>query len=139
MRYEVFLDTSYAIALSSKRDSLHSKAAELAEMLRAQKAKLITTRPVLLEIGNALSDLRFRNAAVKLLAVLEADPDVGIVPLTESLYHQAFNLFSQRPDKTWGLVDCVSFVVMRERKITDALTADEHFYQAGFRALLRTV
>jgi len=42
------------------------------------------------------------------------------------------------PDKTWGLVDCVSFVVMRDAGILDSLTTDKHFEQAGFRALLRT-
>lgn len=53
------------------------------------------------------------------------------------LYAQAFKLFSERTDKEWGLVDCVSFVVMRERGITDALTSDDHFRQAGFNALMR--
>jgi uncharacterized protein len=46
-------------------------------------------------------------------------------------------LFKQRKDKEWGLVDCISFIVMQNREITDALTADIHFQQAGFRALLR--
>jgi hypothetical protein len=45
-------------------------------------------------------------------------------------------LFRQRADKAWGLTDCISFVVMREREIPEALTADEHFEQAGFVALL---
>jgi uncharacterized protein len=137
MIHEVFLDTSYAIALSSERDRFHGKAVELAEKSAAENTKLITTRPVLLEIGNALSGLRFRAAAVKLLTALESDPNVGIVPLTESLYRQAFSLFCQRDDKNWGLIDCISFVVMQERKITHALTADEHFHQAGFITLLR--
>ncbi len=137
MMSEVFLDTSYAIALSSERDSFHRKALELSEKLETEKTKLITTRPVLLEIGNALSGLRFRAAAVKLLIALESDPNVGIVPLTESLYHQAFSLFCQREDKSWGLIDCISFTVMQERRITEALTTDEHFQQAGFIILLR--
>jgi hypothetical protein len=41
-----------------------------------------------------------------------------------------------RPDKEWGLTDCVSFVVMQQMSITDALTTDDHFRQAGFRVLL---
>ncbi|QTA85969.1 type II toxin-antitoxin system VapC family toxin [Desulfonema magnum] len=137
MMPEIFLDTSYAIALSSKRDRFHRKALELAEKLEAEKTKLITTRPVMLEIGNALSALPYRSSAVALLDALEADPNVGIAPLTESLYMRGFDLFRKRQDKTWGIVDCISFVVMRERKITDALTTDEHFRQAGFRVLLR--
>jgi len=48
----------------------------------------------------------------------------------------AFELFRYRPDKEWGLVDCVSFIVMKDYELTEALTMDVHFKQAGFRALL---
>lgn len=71
-----------------------------------------------------------------LLQSLEADPNVTIVPLSEDLYAQAFHLYRERPDKEWGLTDCISFIAMRARKITEALTTDEHFQQAGFIALL---
>jgi predicted nucleic acid-binding protein len=54
------------------------------------------------------------------------------------LFHKGFSLYRSRPDQTWGLIDCVSFIVMREAGIVDSLTADKHFEQAGFRALLRT-
>ena len=91
----------------------------------------------MLEIGNALSKQRYRQDALELLTALERDGQVEIVPLTENLYEQAFDLFRRRPDKDWGLVDCASFVVMQERSLTEALTTDEHFEQAGFRALLR--
>jgi len=90
-----------------------------------------------LEIGNALSKKRYRSAATELLDALEQDPQVQIIPLTEKLYKQAFNLFRKRPDKEWGLVDCISFVVMQEHELSEALTTDDHFEQAGFRALLR--
>lgn len=138
MNHEVFLDTAYAIALANVRDALHPKAVQVAQDLRAQQTKLVTTRAVLLEIGNALASQRFRTAAVQLLDALEADPTVGIVPLTNDLYAQALILYRSRIDKEWGLVDCLSFVVMRERMLTEALTADQHFEQAGFQALLRT-
>ena len=68
---------------------------------------------------------------------LEQDPNVECVPQTDELYHQAFDLFRSRPDKEWGMIDCMSFVVMQQRGLNEALTADEHFQQAGFRALLR--
>lgn len=137
MDSEVFLDTAYAIALANMKDEFHAKAVQLAKQLRTQKTKLVTTRAVLLEIGNALAGQRFRVAAVKLLDALEADPTVGIIALTDGLYAQALNLYRTRPDKEWGLVDCLSFVVMRERKLRSALTTDMHFQQAGFRVLLR--
>ncbi len=134
---EVFLDTSFAIALSSVTDQNHVRAVQLANQIETNKTRLVTTQAILLEIGNALSKQRHRAAAIQLLESLETDPSVEVVLLTNSLYKLAFNLFKQREDKEWGLVDCISFIVMQDRGITDALTADTHFQQAGFRALLR--
>ena len=53
------------------------------------------------------------------------------------LFAAGLDLYRNRPDKAWSLTDCISFVVMRERSITEALAYDRHFEQAGFRALLR--
>ena len=97
----------------------------------------MTTRAGLLEIGNALSQQRYRQAAVQRLDSLEGDPTVAMGPRSESRYARAVQLYRERPDKEWGLTDCVSFLVMQDRGLTDALTTDEHFQQAGFRALLR--
>ncbi len=134
---EVFLDTSFAIALSAITDQNHAKAVELAEQIEAENLRLVTTQAILLEIGNALSKQKYRSAAIQLLESLEADPNIEIVPLTNELYNAAFQLFRSRQDKEWGLVDCISFLVMQNRAITEALTADDHFNQAGFRALLK--
>jgi len=134
---EVFLDTSYAIALSSPKDNCHQKAARIASQIKSAGTRIATTHAVTLEIGNSLSKQCYRRAAVGLLHALDVDPRVSIVPFSEQLYVRAFKLYCDRMDKEWGLVDCVSFVVMSERGITDALTIDVHFQQAGFRALLR--
>lgn len=132
-----FLDTSYAIALSVDSDEHHERAVELADRLEAEQTHLITTRAILLEIGNALSRNRYRRAAIELLDALEQDPQVEIISLSDELYQQALELFRGRTDKDWGLIDCASFIVMQERGLTEALTADVHFEQAGFHALLR--
>jgi predicted nucleic acid-binding protein len=134
---EVFLDTSFAIALSSATDQNHVRAVKLANQLETNRTRLVTTQAILLEIGNALSKEKYRIAAIQLLESLETDPNIEVVLLTNNLYSLAFSLFKQRKDKEWGLVDCISFIVMQDRGITDALTADTHFQQAGFRALLR--
>ncbi|MBI5565929.1 MAG: type II toxin-antitoxin system VapC family toxin [Chloroflexi bacterium] len=137
MRPSAFLDTAYAIALSVANDRHHGRALNLADQLESVSTRLLTTRPVMLENGDALSKQGRRVAAVELLNSLESDPNVEIIPLSEDLYQQAVQICQQRPDKEWGLTDCVSFVVMEARGITEALTTDEHFQQAGFRALLR--
>lgn len=133
---EVFLDASYPIALASPRDACHATAKVLARRLEEETTRLITTRAVLFEIGNALARARHREAAIQILDAIESDAQIEIVPVSEDLYGRAFLLYRQRRDKEWGLTDCVSFTVMRERGLSDALTADEHFRQAGFRALL---
>ncbi len=134
---EVFLDTAYAIALSAPSDEHHEEAVLLSEQLEREGTRLIATRAVVLEIGNALAKLRYRKAAAELLESLESDPTVEIIPISEELYKRAFEIYRERQDKEWGITDCISFVVMQERGLQAALTTDEHFEQAGFDAILR--
>jgi len=134
---EVFLDASFAIALSSSNDQYHKKAITLAEQLEVAGTRLITTRAIILEIGNALAKIRYRKAAVELLDSLEKDPNIEVIPITEELYKKAFQLYRARLDKEWGITDCISIIIMQDRGLTDVLTPDEHFQQAGFKVLLR--
>jgi hypothetical protein len=133
----VFLDAAYAIALVNVDDALHDVALTLAQRIAEQRATLVTTRPVLLEIGDSLSKPRYRQVASELLTSIDRDPDIEIVELTGELYLSAFQLFRDRKDKGWGMTDCVSFIVMKSLEMTDALTHDIHFEQAGLRALMR--
>ena len=97
---------------------------------------LFTTEFVLLEIANALSKVRFRSKALSLIQIIRSNPAVEIVPVSAELLAAGFDLYQNRLDKDWGLTDCTSFVTMRDRGLHSALTSDEHFRQAGFRALL---
>jgi hypothetical protein len=134
---ELFLDSAYAIALSVANDEFHGRAMALRDQLKLQSTKLITTRAILLEIGNALAKPPYRPAAIRLLEAIESDPTIEIIPISHQLYARGFQLFIARRDKDWGLTDCVSFIVMQDLGVTSALTTDQHFQQAGFRALLR--
>lgn len=136
MEADIFLDTAYALALASATDQYHGRALQLAEELQKSSARLVTTQAVLLEIGNSLAKLRYRSSAVRLLSSLVQDPQIEIVWLTQELQQKSFQLFQSRIDKEWGLIDCMSFVVMQDRGIREALTSDVHFEQAGFQALL---
>lgn len=136
---EVFLDTSYAVALAAVSDGLHAAALRLADELDAAAAKIVTTQAVLLEIGNALSRGRYRQTAIRYLESAAADPTIRVIPLSAESFDRAAELFRSRPDKEWSLVDCVSFLVMEDLGLTKALTADVHFQQCGFRALLREI
>lgn len=137
MPSEFFLDSAYPIALVSTTDQHHGVAAKIAMSLKATPARLITTRAVLLEIGNALAKPHLRSLGIELLKSFESDPRIEIVSLDDGLYRRGFELFDSRTDKAWSLTDCISFVVMKGRGMTQALTSDQHFEQAGFTALLR--
>jgi hypothetical protein len=134
---EVFLDTSFAIALTVPTDRFHEAALRLARELRSSRSVLVTSHAVLAEIGDSFSRPPYRVAATQLLRALQRDPGVLVLPVDSDLFARGHQLFIDRPDKTWGLTDCISFALMEERGIRDALTADRHFEQAGFVALLR--
>lgn len=101
------------------------------------RGPLVTTEAVLLEVANALARASTRHLASLLLGSVSTDPHFEIVPLGPDLLAAAINLYTSRVDKEWGLTDCVSFTVMQQRGIYEALAAGQHFTQAGFRALLR--
>ena len=132
----VFLDTGYVIALLSSRDRYHAKATALSYTLEQSHARLVTTPAVVFEIGAAFSRLSHRPAGKQFLDHLHSHPLVDIAPLTPPRYDRAYRLFAGRMDKEWSLADCLSFVVMEEYGLKDALAADTHFFQAGFRPLL---
>ncbi len=129
-----FVDTFYIVALVNERDEFHDKANELVAYY--DREPLVITDCVLLEIGNSLARLH-KMDAIKIFEEFFESKTLEIIRLDESLLEKAFELYRTHSDKTWGLVDCVSFVVMRERGIIDALTYDHHFVQAGFNALMR--
>jgi uncharacterized protein len=131
---QLFADTQYFLALLNRNDAAHTRAVELAETLANP---ILTTLWVLTEVGDALAAPQLRSRFAALLANLRADPYCTILPPTKAAFDEGVILFSSRPDKRWSLTDCISFAAMTERHMTEALTADIHFEQAGFRALLR--
>lgn len=130
---KIFVDTFYVVALVNKRDEFHEKANEL--VLEFDSQPLLTTDAVLLEIGNSLARNN-KQKSIEVISQFISAEEIEIVRLDETLFNKAFDLYKNHADKSWGLVDCISFVVMAEQNITDALTCDKHFAQAGFRALM---
>ena len=133
MKPSIFVDTVYILALLNARDRWHRRAVELSQSVRAP---LITSYAVLTEVADALAHRNRRAWATEAIADLQSDPDVRCVSVDEKTFTAALALYRDRADKDWSLTDCISFVIMREQRLTDALTADVHFVQAGFRALM---
>jgi predicted nucleic acid-binding protein len=129
----VFADTFYYFALFNPKDGAHGKARQYAAQHREAT---VTTAWVLTELADGLAATPYRSDVARLISLLRADPENEIVPATADLMERGLALYDARPDKQWSLTDCISFLVMQERQITEALTGDRHFEQAGFTALL---
>jgi len=128
-----FADTPFFFAVLSKNDRFHSEAVTL---LRQLDTKLITTDWVLNEVGNSLSKPANRHKMLPFYDFLSAHPLVTIIPASRAQFEQGLRLYDARRDKNWSLTDCISFEIMREHRLSDALTNDRHFQQAGFKAVL---
>ncbi len=126
----LFVDTGYVIALINQNDQHHARALALSQ--RYEGHPLVTTDAVLLEIGNALSRIARQEASQILHYFLQAD-EVTLIHLNPQRFNSALRLYDQYRDKSWGLVDCFSFELMREMGLSKALTFDHHFTQAGYQ------
>jgi predicted nucleic acid-binding protein len=130
---DVFADTSFFVALLHGADRHHARADDIAS---ARTDRLVTTVWVLAELGNFLRKPAWRPAFVNILAGLRRDSTALIIPADQRFFDAGVQLFSTRPDQDWSLTDCISMEVLRDMRIDRVLTADRHFVQAGFRALL---
>jgi len=130
----VFADTSFFLASLNPDDQLHAKAIALSREITGTR---LTTGFVLLEVANAMSRAGQRSQFVEFYTWLCEHPRVRMIPASEELFHRGYELYAARKDKDWSLTDCISFVVMRDECLSGALTHDQHFEQAGYRALLR--
>jgi predicted nucleic acid-binding protein len=130
----MLVDTGFLLALCQPRDDLHSQARSWAA---AVSERLLVTEYVLVETFNNLSKPVDRPRAHVLLQQIRSTGGYEIVAASAALFDAGIQFHKSRPDKKWSLTDCISFVVMRQRGITQALAYDRHFEQAGFEALLR--
>ena len=137
--HAVFWDASAFIALLNRRDRWHQPAVALASQLASENRFRVTTSAVMTEVANGLAKVPLRSKVPSLIQAWEYSAALGrteVIHVDEQLWWRGFELYKERADKEWGLTDCLSFVVMRERGIEEAFTADHHFAQAGFQRLL---
>lgn len=126
----LFADTYYFQARVNRHDQHHGRVLAWSQ---AHSPPLLTTDLVLVELANSLAGSRFRPLVRDYLVAIRRT--AAVVPVTRLRIEVALALYTQHDDKTWSLTDCFSFLAMRERGITAALTGDHHFVQAGFKAV----
>jgi predicted nucleic acid-binding protein len=129
----IFADTFFYVALLSRRDKRHRAAHQWSSQWRVQ---IVTTEFVLLEVANFCRSPRDREKFAAFAKSLETNPLTTLIPCDSAWYQKGLAHFAARLDKEWSLTDCISFVAMEEYGLTDALTDDRHFEQAGFNILL---
>jgi predicted nucleic acid-binding protein len=130
----VFADAFYFVARLNRRDQHHERVLKFSRDFRA---RLLTSDWVLMEVADALAESECRSRVREFILHLRQSSVCEIVPASRELLDRALALYHQHADKSWTLTDCISFVIMRDRNVTDALTGDKHFEQAGFVALLK--
>ncbi len=130
----IFIDTVFIQALLNQRDHLHQRAKQLFATIRVAK-EIWITEAVLTEVGNGLSR-EYRTNVGHFINQCYITSNMHIVSVDAELFQSAVRFYVQHSDKHWGLTDCISFVVMQQHQLMLAVTADHHFVQAGFRALM---
>ncbi|MBD2513476.1 type II toxin-antitoxin system VapC family toxin [Nostoc sp. FACHB-973] len=130
----MLLDTSGLLCLHYPTEPLHTQATAA-----YKRATIRLTHSYVIAEYVALATARSfpRSSVLAFVVDLLDNPDIEMVWVDESLHRTAVDLLMQRQDKTYSLCDAMSFVLMRQRKITEALSTDRHFEQEGFIRLLK--
>jgi len=124
------------IAIIDHSDALYEKAIKIMVQLGKEKASLVTTEFILLEVVNALSKQPFRDCVISYINGLKKLKNVRIFQANIEFFHKGWSLYCDRKYKDWSLTDCISFEVMINQGITKSFTSDHHFEQAGFVKLM---
>lgn len=134
----VFVDTSGWVRLLDRANSLHSEADAAFRRIIIAGQRFITTNYVFAELVPVLSvrTKGSREQTLAQIAIARQNAGLQTVHIDESHDLLAWAMLQRFRDKTWSLVDAASFVIMQERGVTEALTSDHHFEQAGFLRLL---
>lgn len=135
---ETLVDTSGWLCHFDIAQPQHQDAITFIGVCLAEGRRLITTNYVLAELVALMSSRNVpRPSVIAHVETIKNHPNVDMIHIDSSLDADAWDKLKSRPDKDWSLVDCTSFVVMQQRGMTEALTTDHHFEQAGFIRLLK--
>jgi predicted nucleic acid-binding protein len=137
---DLFVDTSGWAHYLDRKDPLNAVATSLVNKALNQRRRLVTTNYIITELVVLLTSRYHlpRRQVVTAINTIKTDASVEVIFIERAIDNAAWNLLETRLDKAWSLVDASSFVVMKQLGITEALTSDYHFTQAGFRRMLHT-
>jgi predicted nucleic acid-binding protein len=127
-----FLDTGAIYALADRNDLDHSS---VRSVFTSSERRFVTHDLILIETFSLLTKRLYKRAALDTVGALRRSPKIEIVPITPTLLEKAWARCQRFADKEWDWIDCISFELMEQRDLRDALSLDHHFEQAGFTLL----
>jgi len=119
-----------------KRDSGHKAVLEIVPKLIRAGRRLVVTDYIVAETVNLAKARGGSFVARRVLDLIERSVGIRIEWLGPARFELTKTFYRKHADHAYSFTDCSSFVVMRELRLTDALTTDRHFEQAGMQVLL---
>lgn len=135
---EIFVDTSGLYALVEKKDAHHAAARAIVEKLLRAGRRLVVTDYIVAETVNLANARSGTRVAARVLDLIEQSAGIRVEWMGTVRFDATKAFFRKHADHDYSFTDCTSFVVMRELRLSHALTTDSHFSEAGFEALLPT-
>jgi len=120
----VFADAFFYVALINRRDEHHARVMAWSDTFDGE---IVTSQWVLTEVADAFAESHSRRQLRDGFTALSEDPSTQIVEVSREHFARGLQLYDARPDKAWSLTDCISFIIMKDEGLTEALTGDRHF------------
>lgn len=136
MKSAIFIDTSGFYALLVKGDDKHLKAKDILSRAAKDKQRFMTTDYVLDETITLLHSRGLTHLIAPVFNAVFASEACSVVWMDQERFSKARTFFLKHSDQSWSFTDCASFIVMKEMKVSAAMTKDRHFQEAGFAPLL---
>jgi len=137
MANDIFVDTSGFYALLVKGDDRHQAADRVLREARRRKRGFVTSDYVLDETATLLKARGFVHLLGPFFETIEKSQACRIEWTDPDRFQEAQAFFLKHADQAWSFTDCLSFRIMNQLRLKDALTKDGHFHEAGFAVLLK--
>ncbi len=137
MGREIFVDTSGFYAMLISTDDRHEAVQHVMNDAKRRKTTFLTTDYVLDETATLLKARKLAHLLPQFFQSLDASKAIRIEWTDAERFRICRNFFLKHSDQEWSFTDCLSFCMMKQFRLRDALTKDSHFQQAGFVVLLK--
>lgn len=136
MNKTVFVDTSGFYALLVRSDSKHQKAADILRQASKDKRHFVTSDYILDETATLFQSRGLAHLVPHVFDSVFTSKACLVAWMDQERFLKTREFFVKHADQLWSFTDCASFIIMKEMKLSLALTTDRHFQKAGFTPVL---